>query len=565
MAALTLVPASGILITAELARRRHFERRLDSNTKIRALNDEKSGDTETQLGKTEDKETQLGKTEDNQRIKRFSLRLSERLRKLKSISIGPALNGLETFLRKNMKTMAVCTSISVALGLCCFFLKLKAMPSSKQVPYSNLIKSLESGEVEGVQFEEGSPIIYFNTEERIVENENHQSMGGVVLRMLTRTNASNPEWQYSTRIIENDERVLLSYIKEKGITYSSAPQPVLISIRSGLTTILLQMLHMAPYLWICYLQLNTGKSSATKRRPSKQTVRFDDVQGVDNAKAELLEMVSCLQGAINYEKLGARLPKGVLLSGPPGTGKTLLARAVAGEAGVPFYSTSASEFTEIFVGTGAARVRDIFKEARNNAPSIIFIDEIDSVGGKRETNFFNNEHEHTLNQLLSEMDGFNSDTKVIVIAATNRPEALDAALCRPGRLSRKVHVGEPDEVGRRKILAVHLREVPLEEDTGLICNRVASVTQGFVGAALANVTNEAALLAARRGSECVSMEDIMEAIKREKFGIKDSQSSPSTISKELGKLLPWMPSLKGWWSDTRRDGMQGLVEYQTLH
>ncbi|XP_059624364.1 probable inactive ATP-dependent zinc metalloprotease FTSHI 3, chloroplastic [Cornus florida] len=561
-----------------------FEGRLYSNTKIWSLINEKNGD----------KSTHLGRREDNNIRKRFSLRLRPRfrllLRKLKSASIRSVLNGLGTFLRKNMKRVTVSTSISIVLGLCYLFLRLTAMPSPKVVPYSDLIMSLQNGNVERVLFEEGSRRIYYNTnlvcaentpmsEDRSlatnVENENvvetvassdavrkQQVMGASVLRVLTKTRASNPEWQYSTRKIDHDESYLLTLMREKGTTYSSAPQSVLMSMRSILITILSLWIPLTPLMWLLYRQLSSANSPAKKRRPSNQTVSFDDVEGVDTAKVELMEIVSCLQGAINYDKLGARLPRGVLLVGPPGTGKTLLARAVAGEAGVPFFFVSASEFVELFVGRGAARIRDLFNVARKNAPSIIFIDELDAVGGKRGRSF-NDERDQTLNQLLTEMDGFDSDMKVIVIAATNRPEALDTALCRPGRFSRKVLVGEPDEDGRRKILAVHLRGVPLEEDIDLICNLIASLTQGFVGADLADIINEAALLAARRGCECVSREDIMEAIERAKFGIKDSRSNTSSIGKELGKLFPWMPSLMGR-SDTRRDGMQGLLGYQTL-
>ncbi|CAN1126314.1 Probable inactive ATP-dependent zinc metalloprotease FTSHI 3, chloroplastic [Linum perenne] len=274
----------------------------------------------------------------------------------------------------------------------------------------------------------------------------------------------------------------------------------------------------------------------------------------------MLEIVSCLQGAIKYQRLGAKLPRGVLLVGPPGTGKTLLARAVAGEAGVPFFSVSASEFVELFVGRGAARIRDLFNTARKSAPSIIFIDELDAVGGRRGRSF-NDERDQTLNQLLTEMDGFESEMRVVVIAATNRPEALDPALCRPGRFSRKVLVGEPDEEGRRKILAIHLREVPLEEDPDLISDLVASLTPGLVGADLANIVNEAALLAARRGGESVAREDVMEAIERAKFGINDKKLRPSTISKEIGKLFPWvLPSLVG----KKQDDTQGPLGYPTM-
>ncbi|XP_074556577.1 putative inactive ATP-dependent zinc metalloprotease FTSHI 3, chloroplastic [Curcuma longa] len=235
----------------------------------------------------------------------------------------------------------------------------------------------------------------------------------------------------------------------------------------------------------------TRRHRGTRKKMRRRTRRHR------GTRKKMRRIVSCLQGTINYKKLGAKLPRGILLVGPPGTGKTLLARSVAGEAGVPFFSVSASEFVELFVGRGAARVRDLFNVAKECSPSIVFIDELDAVGGKRGRSF-NDERDQTLNQLLTEMDGFESDTKVIVIAATNRPEALDPALCRPGRFSRKVLVGEPDFEGRKKILAVHLRQVPLDEEIEIICDLVASLTTGLVGADLANIVNEAALLAARR-------------------------------------------------------------------
>ncbi|KAG7985071.1 hypothetical protein I3843_03G006600 [Carya illinoinensis] len=383
-----------------------------------------------------------------------------------------------------------------------------------------------------------------------------------VLKRFLRARASNPEWQYSTRKIDHDEKFLLSLMREKGITYSSAPQSMLMSLRSTLITVISLWIPLIPLMWLLYRQLSAANSPARKRQSNNQMVGFDEVEGVDAAKVELMEIVSCLQGDVIYNKLGAKLPRGVLLVGPPGTGKTLLARAVAGEAGVPFFTVSASEFVELFVGRGAAHIRDLFNVARKCAPSIIFIDELDAVGGKRGRSF-NDERDQTLNQLLTEMDGFESEMKVIVIAATNRPEALDPALCRPGRFSRKVLVGEPDAEGRKKILAVHLRGVPLEEDTHLICDLVASHTPGFVGADLADIVNEAALLAARRGGENVSMADIMEAIERAKFGINDKQLRTSTLNKELGKLFPWIPSLVGR-NDTRQDGLQGPLGYQTL-
>ncbi|XP_002525958.2 probable inactive ATP-dependent zinc metalloprotease FTSHI 3, chloroplastic [Ricinus communis] len=537
-------------------------------------------------------ETHLRKIVNNGVKKRlFSLRLRPRLRlltrRLKRVSLRSMLNDFGMFLKKNIRRLTLYASITVALGMCYLFLRLTAVPSPKIVPYSELISSLQSGSVTKVLLEEGSRRIYYNiksqgientenSEEINVSNENEAHVvarGGIVstsgraskldlLKKFSDTRASTPEWQYSTRKIDHDEKFLLSVMREKGTVYGSAPQSVLMSMRSVLITIISLWIPLTPLMWLLYRQLSAANSPAKKPRFNSRMVNFDDVEGVDAAKIELMEIVSCMQGAINYQKLGAKIPRGVLLVGPPGTGKTLLARAVAGEAGVPFFSVSASEFVELFVGRGAARIRDLFKVARKSAPSIIFIDELDAVGGKRGRSF-NDERDQTLNQLLTEMDGFESDMKVVVIAATNRPEALDQALCRPGRFSRKVLVGEPDEEGREKILSVHLRGVPLEEDTDLICNLVASLTPGFVGADLANIVNEAALLAARRGGETVTREDIMEAIERAKFGINDRQLGPTAISKELGKLFPWIPSLMRR-NNTGQDGLQGPLGYQTL-
>ncbi|KAL0350725.1 UNVERIFIED_CONTAM: putative inactive ATP-dependent zinc metalloprotease FTSHI 3, chloroplastic [Sesamum radiatum] len=535
-------------------------------------------------------DTQLVKRGKDELRRKFSLRLRPRIRllsrRLKRVPVSSLLDGLGTFLRKNVKRVTLSTSVSVVLGLCFLFLKITAIPTPKVVPYSDLIMSLQNGNVAKVLFEEGTRRIYYNTKlwsekgsetevdksssygDSVLDNNADEdvardNLGGKnMLVKLTKSRDSSPAWEFSTRKIDHDESYLLSLMRDRGTSYSSAPQSVLMSMRGMLITVLTLWIPLTPLMWLLYRQLSAANSPAKKRRPSNQLVCFEDVEGVDSAKVELMEIVCCLRGSINYSKLGAKLPRGVLLVGPPGTGKTLLARAVAGEAGVPFFSVSASEFVELFVGRGAARIRDLFSVARKNAPSIIFIDELDAVGGKRGRSF-NDERDQTLNQLLTEMDGFESDINVVVIAATNRPEALDPALCRPGRFSRKVYVGEPDEVGRKKILAIHLRGVPLEEDVGLICNLVASLTQGFVGADLANIVNEAALLAARRGAETVSREDIMEAIERAKFGINERQTSGGTISKELTKLFPWMPSLLSR-NDTRRDGSEGPVGYQTL-
>jgi cell division protease FtsH len=260
-----------------------------------------------------------------------------------------------------------------------------------------------------------------------------------------------------------------------------------------------------------------GRSRARRYQPSGDRVTFADVAGIEEAKEELSEVVDFLRHPERYGRLGARIPHGVLLSGPPGTGKTLLARAVAGEAKAPFYSMAASEFVEAIVGVGAARVRDLFREAKENAPAIVFIDELDAVGRARTTGVGgfsggNDEREQTLNQVLTEMDGFDSATNVIVIGATNRPDVLDTALLRPGRFDRRVAVQPPDRGGREAILRVHARGVPLGRDVDLA--RIAATTPGMVGADLANLVNEAALTAARRGHDLVEEADFTDALER---------------------------------------------------
>ena len=249
--------------------------------------------------------------------------------------------------------------------------------------------------------------------------------------------------------------------------------------------------------------MNFGKSRARLLTEKHGRVTFADVAGVDEAKEELEEVVEFLQDPSKFQRLGGKIPKGALLVGPPGTGKTLIARAVAGEANVPFFTISGSDFVEMFVGVGASRVRDMFEKAKQNAPCIIFIDEIDAVGRSRGAGMGggNDEREQTLNQLLVEMDGFETNEGIILIAATNRPDVLDPALLRPGRFDRQVTVGNPDVTGREKILLVHMRNVPISNDVNP--KTIARGTPGFSGADLANLVNEAALLAARRGKRCL--------------------------------------------------------------
>src|SRR3954469_7416180 len=261
---------------------------------------------------------------------------------------------------------------------------------------------------------------------------------------------------------------------------------------------------------------NFGRSRARRVESGEQKVTFTDVAGIDESKAELSEIVDFLRNPQKYQRLGGRIPRGVLLSGLPGTGKTLLARAVAGEAGVPFFASSASEFVEAIVGIGASRVRDLFKQAKEAAPAIIFIDELDAIGRSRSAgNMFgggNDEREQTLNQILTEMDGFETGDTVIVLGATNRAEILDQALLRPGRFDRRVTVPPPDKDGRRKILEVHTRSLPLDQDVDL--DDIAAITPGMVGADIANLANEAALLAARRNHTKVQRLDFTDSLEK---------------------------------------------------
>ena len=279
--------------------------------------------------------------------------------------------------------------------------------------------------------------------------------------------------------------------------------------------------------------MNFGKSKARVQMEPQTQITFGDVAGIEQAKLELSEVVDFLKNADRFTAVGAKIPKGVLLVGPPGTGKTLLAKAVAGEAGVPFFSISGSEFVEMFVGVGASRVRDLFEQAKANAPCIVFIDEIDAVGRQRGAGLGggNDEREQTLNQLLTEMDGFEGNTGIIIIAATNRPDVLDAALLRPGRFDRQVVVDRPDYAGRLEILNVHARGKTFSKDVDL--QKIARRTPGFTGADLSNLLNEAAILAARRNLTEISMDEVNDAIDRVLAGPEKKDRVMSEKRKEL--------------------------------
>lgn len=316
---------------------------------------------------------------------------------------------------------------------------------------------------------------------------------------------------------------LAEQLRAKGVTFSGAVQ------RTWLTTLLSWFLPVLLFfgLWMLVIRrmgmggggmggmLSVGKSRAKIYAETETKVSFEDVAGVDEAKAELVEIIEFMRDPESYGRLGAHIPKGVLLVGPPGTGKTLLARAVAGESGVPFFSISGSEFVELFVGVGAARVRDLFEQARKQAPAIIFIDELDALGRARGAMPMaggNDEREQTLNQLLAELDGFDPSEGLVLLAATNRPEILDPALLRAGRFDRQVLVDRPDRIGRVQILNVHLRKIKVGADTKP--EDIAALTTGFSGADLANLVNEAALMATRRRSDTVDMQDFNQAIER---------------------------------------------------
>lgn len=292
---------------------------------------------------------------------------------------------------------------------------------------------------------------------------------------------------------------------------------------------------------------NIGKSKATLfEKGTKVNINFNDVAGLDEAKVEVMEIVDFLRNPKKYTALGGKIPKGALLVGPPGTGKTLLAKAVAGEAQVPFFSLSGSDFVEMFVGVGASRVRDLFKQAREKAPCIIFIDEIDAIGRARGKNMMmsNDERENTLNQLLVEMDGFGTDLGIIILAATNRPDVLDTALLRPGRFDRQITIDRPDLVGREAIFKVHL--MPIKVSTTLDVHKLAEQTPGFAGADIANVCNEAALIAARKNKDAVDMSDFQDAIDRVIGGLEKKNKIISPEEKEIIAYHEAGHAICGW-------------------
>jgi len=376
-------------------------------------------------------------------------------------------------------------------------------PKIPRVPYSFFIKQVEDGQVQAVL---------------VGDNE---------IRYQLKPQGDNPPQVFATTPVFDLE--LPKRLEEKGVDFAAPPPPKNAWFRTLLNWVIPPLILVAAFQFFMKrdpqgsLSLNKSKAKVYVEGESAK-ITFADVAGVEEAKAELAEVVDFLKNPQRFTEIGARIPKGLLLVGPPGTGKTLMAKAVAGEAGVPFFSISASEFVELFVGTGAARVRDLFEQAKKKAPCIIFIDELDAIGKSRSggggfQSGSSDEREQTLNQLLTEMDGFGvGDETVIVLAATNRPEALDAALLRPGRFDRQVLVDRPDLAGRRAILGIYAKRVKLGEDVDL--EAIATRTPGFGGADLANLVNEAALLAARNYRKTVSQQDFYEAIERVVAGLE---------------------------------------------
>lgn len=395
----------------------------------------------------------------------------------------------------------------------------------QEVVYSQFLEAVDSKVVRAVRFDDATQRVYFDTtltagatspEEEVTEGT-EQSPSHV--NRLPR--------QYFAKRIEDP--TLVAKLAAAGVEFGAMRATLTGAMVRTLGTALALWIPLLPLVFIMRRALNGNNKNRAKKagdRPSSPVVTFRDVAGVEAAKEELREVVACLKDSRRYARLNARMPSGVLLCGSPGTGKTLLAKAVAGEAGVPFFAASASEFVEMFVGRGAARIRDLFAQARKKSPCVVFIDELDAVGGKRGIGM-NEERDQTLNQLLTELDGFEGRDGILFLAATNRPEVLDPALTRPGRLSRKVMVPLPDEAGRAAILAVHLRDTPLpvETDRARLCTLVARVSRGLSGAELANVVNEAALLAGRAGKEAIDLQDLLEGVQRTRYGVNGGGSA----------------------------------------
>ena len=411
------------------------------------------------------------------------------------------------------------------------------LTNTSEISYTNFLQRLENKEFSKIQKFEDVVIAVPKDQPapKVEDNKN------VISPFLTPTseNAQAPLYQYKVQIPTNDPELMDKLnASDADITVKKAPESNQLAGNIG-TFIIILFAIISLGLMIKAIQaggsqaMSFGKSKAKMLLDSKVKTTFKDVAGIDEEKKELEEIVDFLKNGEKYMKLGAKIPKGVLLVGPPGTGKTLMAKAVAGEASVPFFSISGSDFVEMFVGVGASRVRDLFEQAKKHQPCIIFIDEIDAVGRQRGAGLGggHDEREQTLNQLLVEMDGFDVNTNIIVIAATNRPDILDNALLRPGRFDRQIYINAPDVKGREQILEVHAKNKKLDKDVDL--KVLAKRTPGFTGADLQNLLNESALLAARNNETKISMEDIDRSIDRVVAGVEKRSKVMTDADKEL--------------------------------
>lgn len=439
--------------------------------------------------------------------------------------------------KRNSRIMIILIAAVVTLFLVYFMSTAFENATSKEITYDEYLKMIDSGEVKSVVVSSGGKVVITPKETQVA--------GGNGL------NTQGIAFTYWTTAMSGD--ALLEELKAASAEHGFSFKIEQTDTQTGIIDVLL--MYVFPFVLIYFLMgmlfrrigkggaMGVGKSTAKMYMQKETGVTFKDVAGQDEAKESLKEIVDFLHNPAKYSKIGAKLPKGALLVGPPGTGKTLLAKAVAGEANVPFFSLSGSDFVELYVGVGASRVRDLFKTAQQNAPCIIFIDEIDAIGKSRDSKYGggNDEREQTLNQLLSEMDGFDSSKGLLILAATNRPDVLDKALLRPGRFDRRIIVDKPDLKGRIEVLKVHSKGVAMDETVDL--DAIGLATSGAVGSDLANMINEAAINAVKQGRAAISQDDLLESVevviagKEKKDRILNATEKKTVAYHEIGHAL----------------------------